>query len=139
MSAKAIESGEIVKINREKFLELVDGDPELGRKLVRGLYGVVVNRLRLMDAAYAQNIRWGLEVSGATKLDFSELITGDVPVEISLTGGGQLTGRIVKVVETAHDLEFTISAEDKLHIVPYRSVSVITLGSNDRLLEGLED
>jgi CRP-like cAMP-binding protein len=134
-SAETIDAGEIIRIPRDKFLEVLNGNAALGLKLMLGLYDVVVERLRLMDAAYAENIRWGVEVSGATKLDFSELISGDVTVEIAMTGGERLTGRIVKVSETAHDVELTVASKDKIHLVPYGSVSFITFGRAKDLLE----
>lgn len=134
-SAYPLESCEIIRITRDKFLEILDTNAELGLKLMRGLYGVVTERLRSMDSAYAQNIRWGLEVSGATKLDFSELLSGDTLVEFALSGGEHLRGRIVKVVETSHDLELTVSASDKIYIVPYSSISFITFGKDEKFLE----
>jgi CRP-like cAMP-binding protein len=134
-SAETLDAGEIIRVPRAKFLEVLNGNAQLGLKLMLGLYDVVVERLRLMDAAYAQNIRWGVEISGATKLDFNELISGDVTVEISMTGGERLKGRIVKVSDTAHDVELTVASEDRIHLVPYSSVSFITFGESKDLLE----
>ena len=134
-SARPIEPTEIIKIDRIKFLAILDTNSELGLKLMRGLYKVVTERLRSMDGAYARNIRWGLEVSGATKLDFSELISGDTPVEFALTGGERLKGRIVKVIETPHDLELTVCTNDKIYIVPYNSVSFVTFATDEKFLE----
>ncbi len=134
-SAEPTETSEIIKIPRDKLLGILDVNAELGLKLVRGLYGVVIDRLRTMNAAYSENIRWGLEISGATKLDFSELISGDVLVELSLVAGGSLKGRIVKVVETPHDLELTICTHEKLYIVPYSSISFITFATGEKFLE----
>lgn len=134
-TAKPTETSEIIKIPRGKLLEILESNAELGLKLVRGLYGVVIDRLRTMNAAYSENIRWGLEISGATKLDFSELISGDVPVEVALNGGGRLKGRIVKVVETPHDLEVTICTHEKLYIIPYGSIVFIAFATGEKFLE----
>ncbi len=134
-SARPIDPTEIIKMDRDKFLAILNKDSNLGLKLMRGLYVVVTERLRSMDAAYAQNIRWGLEVSGATKLDFSELISGDTPVEFAFSGGERLKGRIVKVVETPHDLELTVCTNDKIYIIPYSSVNFVTFATDEKFLE----
>lgn len=134
-SSYPLESCEIIRMPRNKFLKILDTNTELGLKLMRGLYGVVTERLRAMDTAYAQNIRWGLEVSGATKLDFSELLSGDTLVEFALSGGERLRGRIVKVVETSHGLELTVSASNKIYIIPYSSISFITFGKDEKFLK----
>jgi CRP-like cAMP-binding protein len=134
-TAEALDTAEIIAIPRDRFLEVLKGNAQLGLKLMLGLYDVVVDRLRLMDMAYAQNIRWGVEVSGATRLDFSELISGDVPVEFTMNGGERLKGRIVKVNETAHDIEFTVASQDSILIIPYGSVSFVTFGKTDDLVE----
>lgn len=128
-SAIVIVAGEIIKLPRDSFLNIFDQNPKMSFKLMRGLYEVVVKRLRHFNNVFTQNVRWGMDVSGACKLEFSELVAGETPVEFSLSTGHSINGTIVKAIETSQGFEFTVRTPDRdVCIIPYRSVSCIRVG-----------
>jgi len=125
--AKAVENSILLALEANDFEKLVEETPSLGVKILSVLTRTVVDRIRLTTEQYRSNVRWGLDVSGALKLNWQRLITDEVRVSLELVNGSRVEGSFLKVDEnkTGYEL-FLKSDKGSISIVPYHAVMSIS-------------
>jgi CRP-like cAMP-binding protein len=124
-SARARGPVESVWIGSELFSRLMAEHPKIGARLLGRLARVLSARLRQTTDLYADAIRWGIEVSGAGRLPFRDLIESSGSVTITLRSGKTIEGRIVRVDEKG-EYDITVKARDgTLFILPFHAVDCI--------------
>jgi len=135
-TATATEDTHLIKLPQATLEAIIAQQPALGSKLLASLNRVIVERLRMLNNVYKQHILWGIEVSGATTLGFSELVAGNLSVTFSLASGTSITGRIVKVDDTPHGTEFTVRTDKhETFIIPYGSVGHIAITNDTQFFD----
>lgn len=130
--ATSMEDTKVLALESEAFDKILNEKPNLGSKILRVLTKTVVNRIRMFTDQYRRNVQWGLEVSGALKLNWHRLITDEVEVSLELVNGKVVEGRFLKVDEGSggYDL-FIKDSADKVSILPYHAVTRISFNRLD--------
>jgi hypothetical protein len=100
---------------------------------LRGLFlQDMARQVRDWIALYQGAVEWGLEVSGLVGLGLRELVGGSGRVEIRLADGELLEGSVLRFDASEGGQEVLLRTDDdRLHIVPLRSILRITLDSAD--------
>lgn len=131
--AEATEDTEVLCIEGDKFTKMVDEHPALGVKFHRVLIKRIVERLRYTTYQYRQNIQWGLQISGAMKINLHHLITDEVDVSLELSNGKSVTGTLLKVEESdaGHEIILRNAAENRVQIIPYQAVVSVSFQRED--------
>lgn len=131
-SAFATEEGTtVLALSRDSFDTLLREAPGLGLKVMGRFAAMLADRLRVTTELLSDTVRWGLEVSGAASLDLHRVIEAQARLEVALTNGERVTGRLLKVDRTAAGTFLTISSGDgRLHLVPYHALVVIRTGKD---------
>lgn len=118
----------ILALAQDSFLTLTETEPGLGLKVMGRFAAMLADRLRVTTDLLRDTVSWGLEVSGAAKLDLHEMITARAAVVVALSNGERLAGRLLKVDTNEAGTLLTLSGVDsQLHLVPYHAVVAIHL------------
>lgn len=128
-SATAQALGEVTAlwIGAELFGRVADERPEIGVKMLGELARLLSSRLRHTTELYSAAVAWGAEISGATRLDFHELIEDCRGIRFSLRSGAEHRGRIVRVDRDTRDITIQTD-EGALLVLPYHAIDVIQIG-----------
>lgn len=127
-SAVAVEPSRLLVLSREGFESLVDNEPVLGLKVMGRFSAMLADRLRLTTQLLSETVSWGLEVSGASRLDLQHVLQVQATLAVALSNGERVVGRLLKV--DANDLGTTLTLmgrDDQLHLIPYHAVVAIRL------------
>lgn len=127
-SAVAVESSRLLVLSRDGFESLVEHEPVLGLKVMGRFSAMLADRLRLTTQLLSDTVSWGLEVSGATRLDLQHILEVQASLAVSLSNGERVVGRLLKV--EANDLGTTLTLmgrDGELHLIPYHAVVAIRL------------
>ncbi|MBL4843924.1 MAG: cyclic nucleotide-binding domain-containing protein, partial [Planctomycetes bacterium] len=68
-TAAAVEQSRVLILSREGFESLVENEAVLGLKVMGRFAAALADRLRLTTQLLTETVSWGLEVSGAARLD----------------------------------------------------------------------
>lgn len=129
-SAIAVTDTLLLSVNRESFCKVTEENPELGRKLHLNLLKIVGSRLQTTTELYRQAAGWGLEISGAVKLNYSQLIADHVNITLELLSGNKISGQLLKADHNESGVEMMVKTDDeRIVIVPFHAVSEISFSS----------
>lgn len=128
-SAIATEPTEVLALTREKFFSLAEADAKLGLKVMGKLAAVLGERLQMTTDLLRDTVHWGLEVSGASKLDLHHVINARTHLAVALLDGQRFEGQLLKADPTVHgELLLTFAdLEEQLRIVPFHAVASLRL------------
>ncbi len=122
-TARASSETRLLVMEGEDFRALVDQNPLSGLKLLQALILTLIHRLSLTNDLLRDSLAWGLEVSGAASLNFHKLMTDRAELEITLTTGKELVGRLVGVERDESGLQLMVfDRQERIHIVPYHAI-----------------
>jgi CRP/FNR family transcriptional regulator, cyclic AMP receptor protein len=129
-SADAVveEDSDLLSLERKDFDNFIGLHQKIGLVIFNNLLQIVVDRLRQTNEAYRDAIRWGLDLTGTTVLNFHYLITENVAVSIELISGRTIEGKVLQL-ETS-DAGFQIIMKDHREntvILPYHAVVSVTV------------
>lgn len=128
-SAEVLLDSVALSVSRDDLDRVAGITGALGVKLYRRLAETVSMRLRATNDLLRDACDWGLEVSGAAALNLHEVVSGRVDIEILISGGQVLRGRILKVDQSKAGHEVTLQdGEGRLHVIPYHAVLDIVVG-----------
>ena len=136
-SAVAVDQSRLLILSREGFESLVDNEPVLGLKVMGRFAAMLADRLRITTQLLTETVNWGLEVSGAARLDLQHVLEGRATMAVSLSNGERVVGRLLKVESNTLGTSLTVLGRDQqLHLIPYHAVVAIRL---DQSLLGSAD
>jgi len=123
-SAEAIEPTEVLVLGHDAFERLVSDDPRLGAKLLGRFAATLAERLRLTNELLGETVAWGLEVSGASALNLEGVVKLNPEVELRLSNGHEIVGKLLKVDKHDHGVDILVRQErdERLFLVPYHAV-----------------
>jgi CRP-like cAMP-binding protein len=111
---------------RNSFFELALKNHALGAKVFLNLSLILTDRLRQANESHRVAMLWGMQVSGATHLNFHQFMADEVRVDVQLITGADLAGLILRVEQTRSGHELTMMDDDgNIQIVPYHAISTI--------------
>jgi CRP-like cAMP-binding protein len=126
-SAEAIERTEVLELGREQFERLIREAPELGAKILGRFAAALAERLRVTNELLRDTIAWGLDVSGAKDLNLDGLVKLNPDVEVRLSSGQDVVGKLLKVEKHAHGVDLIVKEDrdERLFMIPYHAVVAI--------------
>ena len=131
-TATALDACELYSIKRDGFDQLLKDKPEMAFKIMLQMSRILTARLRDTSERVKEGILWNLQISGASALSMQHLISSKMPMEIELTNGKRLTGRILLVVKTETGYQITVKDQGgRLYIVPYGAINYISVSEDD--------
>jgi hypothetical protein len=114
-------------LERDAFVKLTESNPLLSSKLHLNLLKVVGARLQTTTEQYRQAIGWGLEISGAVKLNYHQLIADHTGVTLELMNGKNVSGQLIKADMNETGTEMMLKTEDeRIVIVPFHAIAEIS-------------
>lgn len=138
-NAVALESCELIQIGKQDFEEFLKRYPQDANQILLYFCRTLIQRLRITTDSYKDSLLWGMQVSGASQLNFDRLIDEKVELELELSSGRNLKGRLLKVDTSVGGCELTLMDEKNcLILVPYNSVSCIFLQQCPIQMENLD-
>jgi CRP-like cAMP-binding protein len=130
-SALAEKDSVILSLKRDDFDAFVNAHPLVGAKLYNNLLGMIVERLRLTNDAYRDAIRWGIEATGAEKLNFQNIITENINICLELNNNRTLEGRILQLEQSEAGYELIITDQTgALTLIPYHAINSISVAQD---------
>jgi len=128
-TARVEEDCELVRVGKDLFRAMLAQDSEIAASILDRIVAVFCKRLRAANELLANTVGWSLEVSGATALNLHKVIDESSVVEMDLTGGKTVSGRIIKVEKSEGGAEVTMKlADGRIAVVPYTSIQCIYVG-----------
>lgn len=129
-TAIAAADTELLCLERDVFIKVTESNPELGRKLNLNLLKVVGNRLQTTTEQYRQAVGWGLEISGAVKLNYHQLIADHISITIELLNGSKVSGQLLRAEINPPAAEMMVKTEDeRIVIIPVPAIAQISFQS----------
>jgi CRP-like cAMP-binding protein len=127
-SAFAEKDSALLSLKREDFDAFIEEHPLTGTKLYNNLLGTIISRLRMTNDAYRDAIRWGIEATGAEKLNFQNIITENINIRIELNNNRTLEGRILQLEQSEAGYELIIAEQSGvLTLVPYHAINSVSV------------
>jgi len=127
-SAFAEKDSALLSLKREDFDAFIKEHPLTGTKLYNNLLGTIISRLRMTNDAYRDAIRWGIEATGAEKLNFQNIITENINIRIELNNNRTLEGRILQLEQSEAGYELIIAEQSGvLTLVPYHAINSVSV------------
>ena len=127
-SAFAEKDSVLLRLKRKDFDAFIKEYPLSGAKLYDNLLGTIVNRLRLTNDAYRDAIRWGIEATGAVRLNFQNIITENINIRLELNNSRILEGRILQLEQSDAGYELVIADRSGvLTLVPYHAINAVSV------------
>jgi CRP-like cAMP-binding protein len=127
-SAFAEQDSALLSLKREDFDAFIEEHPLTGTKLYNNLLGTIISRLRMTNDAYRDAIRWGIEATGAEKLNFQNIITENINIRIELNNNRTLEGRILQLEQSEAGYELIIAEQSGvLTLVPYHAINSVSV------------
>ena len=127
-SAFAEKDSALLSLKREDFDAFIKEHPLTGAKLYNNLLGTIISRLRMTNDAYRDAIRWGIEATGAEKLNFQNIITENINIRIELNNNQTLEGRILQLEQSEAGYELIIAEQSGvLTLVPYHAINSVSV------------
>ncbi len=122
-TVKAVEDSQVLAINREAFKKILEEYPVAGRKILEFVLATVTGRLKNTTELYRQAVDWGLSISGILELNFNQLISNNINIQVELQSGRILNGVLLKADNGVSGYELLIRKDDdQFVIVPYHAV-----------------
>ncbi|HZU97967.1 MAG TPA: cyclic nucleotide-binding domain-containing protein [Planctomycetota bacterium] len=123
-SAEAVEPTEVLALGREEFERLVSENPKLGAKILGRFAATLAERLRLTNELLRDTVAWGLDVSGAKALNLDGIVHMNPLVELRLSSGREISGKLLKVERHERGLDLLVKREqdERLVLVPYHAL-----------------
>jgi len=127
-SASAICDAEVfcLFIDANLFETIATDHAPICAKMGAELARILSRRLRTTTNLYADAIRWALDISGAKRLAFADLI-GSGELQFQLRNGARMAGRLVRVDRETRDLTIE-SRSGALVLLPYHAIDSVHLG-----------
>lgn len=127
-SAFAEKDSVLLRLKRKDFDAFIKEYPLSGAKLYDNLLGTIVNRLRLTNDAYRDAIRWGIEATGAVRLNFQNIITENINIRLELNNSRILEGRILQLEQSDAGYELVVADQSgALTLVPYHAINSVSV------------
>ncbi|MDB5039019.1 MAG: cyclic nucleotide-binding protein [Bacteriovoracaceae bacterium] len=127
VKATAIGKSLLLILEAESFEKLLQNQPALGTKILKIITRTVVDRIRLTTDQYRRNVKWGLGVSGALDMNWTQLVTDEIDLSLTLSNGTNLSGSFMKVEKNETSYEFYLrDKKNKILIIPYHAVLSIS-------------
>jgi CRP-like cAMP-binding protein len=127
-SAFAEKDSALLSLKREDFDAFIEEHPLTGTKLYNNLLGTIISRLRMTNDAYRDAIRWGIEATGAEKLNFQNIITENINIRIELNNNRTLEGRILQLEQSEAGYELIVAEQSGvLTLVPYHAINSVSV------------
>jgi len=127
-SAFAEKDSVLLRLKRKDFDAFIKEYPLSGAKLYDNLLGTIVNRLRLTNDAYRDAIRWGIEATGAVRLNFQNIITENINIRLELNNSRILEGRILQLEQSDAGYEIVVADQSgALILVPYHAINSVSV------------
>ncbi len=122
-TARARTPTTLLVMEGDNFRALVDQNPLSGLKLLQALILTLIHRLSLTNDLLRDALAWGLEVSGASSLNFHKLMSDRAVLNLDLIGGKKVQGRLVGVDRDGGGVQLMIfDTQEHIHIVPYHAI-----------------
>lgn len=122
-TARAQTPTTLLVMEGDNFRALVDQNPLSGLKLLQALILTLIHRLSLTNDLLRDSLAWGLEVSGASSLNFHKLMSDRAELNVELLSGKQVQGRLVGVDRDEGGVQLMIfDPQERVHIVPYHAI-----------------
>ena len=129
-TATAKSDAKLLVLPRRKFFDLALSNNAIGIKVFLNLAILLTERLRTANENYRMSMIWGLQISGATHMNFSQLITNHVRVSVELLTDKKFDGVLLKVEQTQSGHEMTFMDDDgNILVIPYHAIACIGVGS----------
>lgn len=131
-SAVAIQKAELLSISKENFAKILEDHTEIGRKILQFLTRLLAERVRNTTTVYKQAVEWGISISGILEINFNELISEQVNLNLELNNGKSVAGTLLKAEKGAVGYELLIKTmNDEFNIIPYHAVSSISFSRKE--------
>ena len=124
--ARTTEPGEFLVLSSAAFLQVQSQHPGIGAGLYRNLASILAERLRTTNELYRESVAFAIETSGAGQLNLLALSEELRPVQVYLTGGSALAGRILQLDNGP--IGYTLILKEssgKLDLIPYHAIQRI--------------
>ena len=138
-TARAIEKTKLLVFEREAVDRFSEQHPVAARKVFIALGSNMAGVVRLVIEEYRKTIRWGLEISGATRMNLDKMIGDRVKMDVELLTGTHVVGTMLLAERNeAGEESFFFKTEDGgLRFVPLHAVAQASFEGD--ILEGSPD
>ncbi|MHC4934461.1 MAG: cyclic nucleotide-binding domain-containing protein [Planctomycetota bacterium] len=137
--ARAIERTKLLVFEKEAVDRFAERHPVAARKIFFALGSNMAGVVRLVIEEYRKTIQWGLEISGATRMNLDKMIGDRVKMDVELLNGSRILGTMLAAErsETGEESFFLKTDEGELRWVPSRAVAQASFEGD--ILEGSPD
>lgn len=121
--ARTTEPSEFLVLSSAAFLQVQNEYPGIGAGLYRNLASILADRLRTTNELYRESVAFAIEAIGAGQLNLLALSEELRPVQVYLTGGSSMAGRILQLDNGP--IGYTLILKDstgKLALIPYHAI-----------------
>lgn len=126
--ARTTEPSEFLVLSRSGFSRVQQECPAVAAGFFRNLSSILAARLRATNELYRESVAFAIEATGAAQLNLQALSDELRPVQIHLTGGSSLCGRILQLDNTPPGYTLIVKeSSGKLTIIPYQSIQRLEL------------
>lgn len=126
--ARTADPSEFLVLTRSAFQTLQKEYPSIAAGFYRNLASILAGRLRDTTDLYRESVAFGIEATGAGRLNLLTLSEDLRNISLYLSGGTFLSGRILQMDQSSagHTIIFR-EKTGKLAIVPYHAILRIEL------------
>ncbi|MHC4339809.1 MAG: cyclic nucleotide-binding domain-containing protein [Planctomycetota bacterium] len=138
-TARAIEKTKLLIFEKEAVDRFAEQHPIAARKIYFALGSNMAGVVRLVIEEYRKTIQWGLEISGATRMNLDKMIGDRVKMDLELMNGSHVLGTmlVAERSETGEESFFLKTEDGQLRWVPYHAVAQTSFEGG--LLDGSPD
>ena len=125
-SARTVEPSEFFELTRQGFERVRQERPVIAATFFRNIANILGQRLRTTTELYKDSVAFAMDAVGAASLNLKILSEELRRVRVSLSGGGQIEGRLIQVDH--HPAGYSIiikNLAERLVFVPYHAVQCI--------------
>lgn len=125
-TATAEEDCSLLIFRQDAFFSLIQNHQDIGIIILRNMLQLLTDRLRITTNGYLQSIAWGLEVSGATSLNFDKVIKDQLSIEITCHNNIIVKGQLLKVEKNGIGMDLIMKdIYSKIIMIPYHAIITI--------------
>lgn len=126
--ARTTEAGEFFVLSRAAFAQVQKEHPGVAAGFYRNLASILASRLRATNELYRESVNFTIEATGASRLNLLAISEELRPVQLHLTGGSSLVGRILQMDNApAGYILIVKDSAGKITIIPYQAIQRIEL------------